>query len=452
VVVANPEHQSARVLVDVAAVTATRGAVGAPLPGSSSWLELAPYSERVVALATSGPAQNDAVSVLSTAGAVAVFESVSPAAAAVTRPHHEPSLSAPEQSPCSTGAATSLYVASGSTAGESDVLVSLFDPTATQAVAGIGVSTQSGSVTPPALQGLIVSPYSLQVFDIGRSVVQQPIVAITVTTTAGSVAVGASETFASDVTATTSASGRALVIGIGRAQDRWVLTPGLGTTSRTVGLRLYDPGSRAATVTISSPVSGEPPIEITVEVPAGDVRAVQLPVPVAALAKTQTTSRRRAPRVSPAVEGPIVVQTAEGVGILVSRIAVLTVGVHEETVAFAAATSVPAIAWVVPATASGESVAGGIVISNSGLEPVEAAVVGLTGRGGSVLEVSRVTVAPGASSTVPVSLPASGAPFSGLLVTASAPVVVEQDLYAVSTPHEVVQVSPVPVEGVPVIG
>jgi hypothetical protein len=452
VVVANPARGRARVLVDVVAVTATRGAVGAPLPSSSSWLELAPYSERVLTLPTSGPARNDAVSVLSTAGAVAVFESVSPAAVAVTRPHHKTSPSAPEQSPCSTGAATTLYIASGSTVGESDIIVSLFDPTATQAVAGVEVSTQSGSVAPPALQGLIVRPYSVQVFDIGRSVVQQPIVAITVTTTAGSVAVGASETFASDVTASTSASGRALVIGIGRAQDRWVFTPGLGATSRTVGLRLYDPGSRAASVTISSPVTGEPPIEITEEVPAGDVRGVQLPLPVAALPRAQRTSRT--PRVPPAVEGPIVVQTAEGVGIVVSRIAVLTVEAHEETVAFAAVTSMPSIGWVVPALASGESVAGGIVISNPGFEPVEDEIVGLTARGGraSVIEVSRLTVAPGASTTAPVSLPASPAVFSGLLVTASAPVVVEQDLYAVSTPHEVVPISPVPVEGVPVVG
>jgi hypothetical protein len=438
--------------VDVVAVRATHQPAGAPLPGWSTRLELAPFSERVVALAASGPSQNDAVSVLSTEGAVAVFESVSPARTRVIHLHHEPSLSAPEQSPCSTGTTTSSYVASGSTEGESDILVSLFDPTATQAVAGIRVSTGSRSVTPPTHEGLIVRPYSLQVFDVARSVVQQATVAITVTTTAGSVAVGASETVASDASASTSASGHALVIGIGQPRDRWVLSPGLGATGRTVGLRVYDPGSRAATVAISSPVEGRSPIEITEEVPAGEVRAIELPVPAAPLAKTPKTSGIE--QHAPTAEGPIVVQTARGVGVVVSRIAALTVGNHEETVALAAVTSAPASDWVVPATASGASVAGGIVISNSGLEAVEVEVVGLTARGGaaSVTRLSKLIVPPRASTTAFVHLPASGATFSGVFVRASAHVVVEQDLYALSTPHEVVPLAPVPVEGVPVVG
>jgi len=451
----NPGRGPARVLVDVAAVGAARApaASGEPLRGWTARLELAPLSERVVALARSGPAQNDAVSVLSTAGAVAVFESVLRTGTQEIGHHSEPLLSIPEQSPCSTGAATRSYLASGSTEDESDVIVSLFDPTATQAVAAIRVSTESGSVTPPALQGLIVKPYSLQVFDIARSVVQQASMAITVTTTAGSVAAGASETIASDATATTSASGSALVIGIGAPQDRWVLTPGLGMARRTVGVRVYDPGPHAAIVTISSPVKGRSPIEITQVVPAGEVRAIDLPAPPGSV-KKEPNAPARGHGASPVAEGPIVVATARGVGVLVSRIAALTVGSHAETVAFAAVSSVPANNWVVPAAATGTSASGGIVISNPGLETVHVEVAGFSPGGGaaSTTQFAKLTIPPMASATAPLFLPASEASFAGVLVTASGQVVAEQDFFALGTPHDPVPVTPVPVEGIPVIG
>jgi hypothetical protein len=233
-----------------------------------------------------------------------------------------------------------------------------------------------------------------------------------------------------------------------------VLTPGLGATRRTLGLHVYDPGPRAATVTISSPVGGEPPIEITEEVPAGEVRAVVLPSPAAPVRKSPEIAGARQHQAQPPAEGPIVVRTAEGVGVVVSRIAVLVVGHHEVTVAFTDVTSMPANDWVVPATASGASVAGGIVISNSGLQQVEVELIGLTARGGaaSITQLSTLTVPPSASAAASIHLPASGGSYSGVLVIASARVVVEQDLYGLGTLHEIVPVAPLPVEGVPVTG
>jgi hypothetical protein len=453
VVVANPGRGAARVLVHVAAVGTTGNAGGSPLAGWSTRLTIPPLSERQVRLETSGPAQDDAVSVLSTVGAVAVFESVAPPASEAVRAPHGRPPSAPEQSPCSTRAAVRSYIASGSTEGESDVLVSLFDPTATQAVAGIQVATETGTVAPPALQGLIVRPFSLQVFDIGKSVVQQPVVAVAVAATAGRIATGASETVGSDPTAATAITGRALVVGIGQPRDRWVLTPGLGTVESSTGVRVYDPGSRSATVTIFSPVGGRAPIEITEEVPAGQVRTVELPVPAAPAGRTQKTSGLPSKAAAP-VEGPIVVQTAEDVGVVVARIATLTLGAHEEAVAFAAASSVPANVWVVPAIAFGVSVAGGIVISNTGIGSTQVEITRLGSGSGAAgaTGLSTLTIGPGASTTASVGSPVAGTTFSGLLVTASAPVVVEQDLYALSTPHETVPVMPAPVEGIPVTG
>lgn len=447
VIVANPGGATARVLVDVDAVSA----VGVALPAWTTRLSLAPRSEQVVPLRTTGPVQNDAVSVLSVAGAVAVFESVSPARTRVIHRLVVPRPTALEESPCSMGTATSSYLASGSTKGQSDVLVSLFDPTATQAVVGIRVATGSEPVSPPALQGLIVKPYSLQVFDVARWVVQQGPIAIAVTTTAGRVALGAAERVASDATSITSTSGQALLIGLVQPRDQWVLTPGLGTTRRSISLRVYDPGSRAASVTIAVPVIGAAPIEITAEVPAGEVRAIDLPSSTAPAPKAPKGSGSQAGRAVLRFEGPITVRTAEGVGIVVSRTAVLTTGHHYETVAFSEATSFPAKEWVVPATESGAAVSGGVVISNPGRHPVEVKVIELSADAGAPI-TTTLTVPSGATMTAAVQFSASERTVSGILVIAGGLVVAEQDFYALGTPNEVVPVAPAPVDGIPVVG
>jgi hypothetical protein len=341
-------------------------------------------------------------------------------------------------------------VGAGSTAGQSDVIVSLFDPTATQAVAAIRVSTGSSVTTPPALQGLIIKPYSLQVFDLSRWVVQQPTLAVAVSTTIGRVALGAAETVASDPTATTATNGQALLVGVALPQDTWVMTPGLGQITRTVAVNVYDPGSRPARVTIASPVPGRPLTEISVVVPAGGVREVVLPLP---------TGGSSLGHAALPVEGPIVVRTAEGVGVVVARIAVQHLGSHTETLALAAGTAQPSDGWILPATSGSATttvppLGGGLVFSNPGAKPTVLQLSELTTAGGSssLPLLKTVTLAGGSSLTVALPLPLKATGFAGLLVTAGAPVVAEQDFYAVGTAQQPIPVAPVPTLGVAVTG
>ncbi len=455
VIIVNPDVKPASVEIQVEAVTVGSRKGGHALPPSRTQMSLGPRSEQVVPLATTGPAQDDAVSVLATAGAVAVFESV----AAVQLPppvrHHGSARQAllsiaPLESPCTTGATTSSYVAAGSTAGQSDVIVSLFDPTATQAVAAIRVSTGSAVITPPALQGLIVKPYSLQIFNLSRWVVQQPDVAVAVSTTIGRVALGAAETVASDPTAATAMNGQALLVGVAVPEDTWVMTPGLGQITRTVSVDVYDPGPRPATVTIASPVLGRPLTEISVVVPAGLVREVELPLPTAG----SPAGNEPLP-----VEGPIVIRTAEGVGVVVARVAVQHLGPHTETVALAAGTAQPSDGWVVPVTAGSATttvprLSGGLVFSNPGSEPAVLRISELTTASGSssLQQLSTLTLAGGSSAKVVLRLPIAGADFAGLIVDSGTPIVAEQDFYALGTVQHPVPVAPVPTLGVAVTG
>jgi hypothetical protein len=272
-----------------------------------------------------------------------------------------------------------------------------------------------------------------------------------VTTTAGRVALGAAESVASDATSPTSTTGQALFSGIVQPQDEWVLTPGLGTTRRAISLRVFDPGSRAASVTISVPVIGASPIEITAQVPAGEVRTIALPSSTTPTGKATTSSGSQAGQPVRRFEGPITVRAAEGVGIVISRTAVLTTGSHYETVAFAEVTSVPAKEWVVPATGSATSVSGGVVVSNPGRDPVEVEVIELSTDAGAP-RTTTLTVPSDATMTAAVHLSASETTVSGIVIVASGLVVAEQDFYAAAVPHEVVPIAPGPVDGIPVTG
>lgn len=451
VVVVNPSGQPTTVQVDIASVRARSGT--AALPAVESRLAVGADREAVMTLPTSGPASDDAVSVLSPTGSVAVFESVSRPASAGGRgkgAKNARAAAAPLQSPCATGATSTSYIASGSTAGRSAVAVSLFNPTATPAVAAISVATPAGVTAPPMLQGVIVQPYSVQVFALGRSVVQQPTLAVTETTSAGRLVFGALESVESDVTAATSIRGGGLAVGVASPEETWTMTPGLELTGRTVSVRIFDPGSRAASVTVTCPVTGKPAIELTSTVAAGRVRDLELPF--AALAP----SRTGAPAALPA--GPITVRSAQGVGVVVSRQTVEQTGLHAETVAVLSPSARAATAWVLPVSAapavlgSGVTAAGGIVVANDGAQPAVVQVVQLPASGSANLSRLRTfSLAPGVTSAVGLRLPPkSGAATAGIEVLASSPVLVEGDFYALGTAQLPVSILPLPVEGIPV--
>lgn len=451
VIIANPGDEPAEVEAQVVAVSAGF-ANASSLPSYTTRLLVAPHSQGVVRLRTTGTLQHDAVSILSMTGSVAVFESVATVAPAHVRRHGQTAAPvAPEQSPCATSPTTSSYLAAGSTTGRSDVVLSLFNPTATQAVAAVQVSTGSAVVSPPPLQGLIIKPYSLQVFNLARSVVQQGILAVTETTSVGRLVLGASETLAADATANIAVSGQALLIGVATPQDTWVMAAGLAQPGRSVSMSVYDPGTRPATVTISCAVAGHSLVEITETVAAGGVRAILLPFPAA----TSSGSKKAT---SLPVDGPIVLRTAQEVGVVVARIAIRRVSAHAETVALSAATANPADDWLLPATsppatAQTVAIAGGLVVSNPGTSAVQVSVLQLTASGGSVpLQVTTVTIAPDSSATVKLGLlaPAGGPFFAGLEVRAGSTVVVEQDFFAVSGTSGPGLDVPAPVQGIPV--
>jgi hypothetical protein len=452
VIVVDPGLRSAEVMVNVAATSTPASGPGTMLAPWSAQLTLAPHSEQKIPLRTSGPAQTDAVSVVSTGGAVAVFESVTPFVAALSGhaghgakapPAKDAAKAAvPEESPCAVGTSTASYIATGSTLGKSSVTVALFDPTATEAVVGLTVSTGSASVAPPALQGLILRPDSVQVFDIGRWVVQQPTIAVTVAATVGRVVAGGAESQG----AAASVSGEALLLGVQRPQPVWTFAPGPLTSGRITLVRVYDPGTKPAAVTISSTVPGHPAMEITAVVPAAGVRAIALPLPTGG----GSTGSGRASAKGRLIEGPIVVRSAESVGVVVARMTSLPVGGHGQIATNLAVTSGPASDWVLPTLSAQVPLVGSIEVANPSTRTAQVTVLELTVANGRVelRSIGTATVRPGSSATVRVSISTSGSA-EGFFVRATGDVVVEQDLVIASTAQGALPLGLSPLEGIP---
>jgi hypothetical protein len=429
VLLTNPGKAPASVVVAAVATSTAASSAGQKLPGWSKTLVLPPRSSRELPLATTGPSQDDAVSVLSASAAVAVFESV------VSAPKRNP---VPAASPCEAGTASASYIGAGSTLGRSSVIVSVFDPTATPAVVGIRVSTGAKSVLPPTLQGLIIKPYSLQIFNLGRWVVQQPTLGVTVSASVGRVAVGAAETEAPNGRV----SGSGLLIAVDQTASVWVMPPGVIRAGRSVAVRIFDPGVRSAMVTISSPLAGRAPIELTDNLVAGGVLDVSLPLRASATKKGKASSPAAAG--APAVEGPIVVRTAEGVGVVVSRITALPYAGQDQAATFAAATSVPSRRWVLPAATGVFGKSGlreHLVLSNPHNAVASARVEVLRAGSGAVS-----TIAIPANSTATLAVGSSrGHLLGAVLVLASASVIAEAEIFA---SHGAFR--PSPVEGVPI--
>ncbi len=91
--------------------------------------------------------------------------------------------------PCDSQGVTRWYAAGLDTLVGSDAYVSLYNPTATEAVANISVLEANGFYAPEAIQGISVPAHAQELIDLGRSVVNNPNVGVDVKVVRGSLAV-----------------------------------------------------------------------------------------------------------------------------------------------------------------------------------------------------------------------------------------------------------------------
>lgn len=265
------------------------------------------------------------------------------------------------QAPCATGDSSVGYLTEGATAGSSDVHVAVFDPEATAAVVDVTVGTGAGAVGPEALQGLVVPPRSLEVFDLARFVPQRSHVGVEVTARVGRIAIGSTWSVHARYATTIRGlahhyveTGSGIEVGAGTARDRLELPLGAVGASETEALRLFDPSARPARLELRTTAGDAKVATLSVTVPPGHVVTVAAPVAVSAPAPSHDRHHRRRNdrRPGATAESTLVVESTNGVGVVASRDSFLARGPSSVTVRSLEPIEPLASAYVLPAPAS----------------------------------------------------------------------------------------------------
>lgn len=342
-------------------------------------------------------------------------------------------------SPCSDGPASTTWFPAGSTVGARNLTLSLFDPSATPAVASVTIATGSGTLSPPALQGVSVAAGQLVVLDVGRQAPQQQVIATTVTASAGELVTGGMLVFPRAGGGVTDA----LTAGSATTSTRWLFAPApLGPSAREV-YAVLDPGSSAATVQVRL-TPGD--ANLTASVPAGGV--VQLEPPATASTSMSWAS----------------VTSLHGEPVVVARETILATagGGPAPSTATAPSTAAPALAagsseqlglpiasseWVLP---GGEYDADGaevVVLANPGRDAAEITVHTLTGAAAGRGSELRLRLAAGSEISLDASsLPSPSAQLA-VVVQASGAVVAASFLYDRGPAGGLAGVDAIPVSG-----
>jgi hypothetical protein len=161
----------------------------------------------------------------------------------VTEIEHGPS--GPVTEPCTANVSSTAYLAGGATASAANIALSLFDPGATPAVANVSFATPSGSVAPPAFQGVSINAGQLVVLNVGQFLPSQGTVATTVSSSGGRIVVGA---LATNVLAKQRTL--AFMTGLASPERSWYLAPAPSGSSATQSYLVLNTSTRPTKVTL----------------------------------------------------------------------------------------------------------------------------------------------------------------------------------------------------------
>jgi hypothetical protein len=206
----------------------------------------------------------------------------------------------PDAASCARSASTTAYLVAGDTRKTDDVMLSLYDPGATPAVADVSVTTPSGVQSPPALQGLPIGAGQVATYSIAQRVPFVAALAITVRSSAGSLVVGGLSSDRLDGT-----TFEALEPGILSPSPEWSFSAAPAGPDAQQTIDLFNPTPRSAKVAVTDSTSSGT-ARIGVIVPADAVARVPLP----------TEPKTRA-------LGSVEVHTARGVPLIAARTTVI---------------------------------------------------------------------------------------------------------------------------------
>lgn len=311
--------------------------------------------------------------------------------------------------PCASATSANWYFASGATTPGNQLVLALYNPTSTEAVANVSFDTDAGVLTPQLYQGLVVPAGQTVVENVGDYVQSRPTIATVVSAQSGQIVADQLQ-----LVSTTGKTGLALTLGAPRVAPHWYFSQTTNPTAAgsSVSFMLSNPGPTAEKAVVAVGLSQGTVAPVTVAIPAKSI------VPFVA------TTANRIPHQVPY---SVAISSIGGSGLVVSREVAAPNGSPQPGFGTLLGTAQTTQHWLVPAPgagsapgAAGASMAS-LAVSNSGSVSARVTVAPL---GGTAAQSKVLLVMPH-SLLVLAQAPVGG--LTTLDVRSNVPVAVEAD-------------------------
>jgi hypothetical protein len=389
--IVNIGTSAVNLLVVVSRTGLPRGGVSSGASISRARFQVGGEAQAVLPLTTRGPAGFAAVTIKADAGGIGVGESIVGGSAA----------GAPVElsSPCSLVAAAQGYVPTGSTYGGSDVRLSLYDPDATPAVVNVSVSTGTTLTSPPAFQGVVVPATGLVVL-VGALELTSETVEVTSRSAAG------------HPISHVRVIGSSLLVGPARGLSHWAFAAMQSRKGVASTFSVYNPGKRPVSVSVAPPGRAGIVAALTEDVPAGGI--VDFATPVTGKSGLGT--------------GSVVISAKGGMPVVVARLTTRYRTRFLEDIDATPGTAGPRDEWLLPGASLTSRIDDVVTIEDPGTEGSTVTLLELTHGTAARSRLEVVDLSAGSELEVNLGSVLKNAPLFALSVSASVPILVEQQL------------------------
>jgi hypothetical protein len=318
---------------------------------------------------------------------------------------------------CASSASASWYFAEGATTKDATETLLAMNPFPDDAVIDVQFSTEEGVVTPQALTGLLVKGEALTVISVGDYVQRRESVSVSLVARTGRLVVGRLQTF--DGTGTTGRKGVSVGLGAAAPGPTWYFPEGLIADGLAERFQVYNPSKQEAQV------------QLSLALDAGEAEPLQLTVPRESRVTVVAADESRIPK---GVGHSVTVQTTSGPDVVVERTVDGASPSSRTGLSISLGARLPATRWATAAGGADDNNDQWIVVQNPGPRAAQF-TVNLLGDGAPVIVggFSAIDVPAGQRKELHINTSVKRAT-TPMLITASAPVVVERDTYKVKGP------------------
>ena len=311
---------------------------------------------------------------------------------------------------CASAASDRWFFAEGRTTRDATELLMLFNPFPEDAVVDFAFSSEEGQSTPQALTGLAVRGRSMTVVNVGEFVQRREGVATRISARTGRLVVHRLQTY----DGSGGRAGVSVALGSAAEGDIWYFPEAVVGDGRGERFQVFNPSTDEAEV------------ELALTLDSGEAEPLRVTVPRESRVTVDAANEGRIPK---GVGHAVTVRATNGVGVVVERTIDAGPPANRTGVSIMPGGRMAALRWAAAAGQADDVAEEWLVVQNPGTAAATFSVTILVdGSGVMVPGLQDVEVTAGGRRAVRV-VDTVKRPATPVRVTATAPVVVERDIY-----------------------